>query len=117
MPTAGTETLIDAAGCDPARLRDAARLAAVCDRVLTQVGLAVAAAPLWHTFPGPGGVTGLYLLKESHLTCHTFPEFGLATFNLYCCRPKPRFDWAGELKEALSATRVSVRDFARGAGA
>ena len=57
----------------------------------------------------PGGVTGLALLSESHLACHTYPEFGVATFNLYCCRARPRWNWEAVLAEMLGATSVTVR--------
>ncbi len=69
---------------------------------------------LWQKFPEPGGVTGLMLLSESHLTVHTFPEYGTATFNLYCCRPKPEWPWAARLAEAIGAAHVDVRSCQRG---
>jgi S-adenosylmethionine decarboxylase len=72
---------------------------------------------LWHQFPQPGGVTGLYLLSESHLACHTFPETRLATFNLYCCRARPPFEWEARLQAMLGATRVTVRTAVRGSEA
>jgi len=58
-------------------------------------------------------VTGLALLTESHLACHTYPEFGVATFNLYCCRERPAWDWEARLSELLGASRVSVRRLTR----
>ncbi len=70
--------------------------------------------PQWHQFPPPGGVTGLYLLSESHLACHTYPEYGVATFNLYCCRMRPAWDWEVRLAELLGAQGVTVRRMIRG---
>ncbi len=70
--------------------------------------------PLWRIFPGEGGVTGLLLLSESHLACHTFPERGFASFNLYCCRPRDEWPWEERLEEALRARRVVVRSLPRG---
>jgi S-adenosylmethionine decarboxylase len=61
-----------------------------------------------------GGLTGLYLLTESHLACHTYPESGTATFNLYCCRPRPCWNWEEKLRTLLGATRVVIRSTARG---
>ena len=60
------------------------------------------------------GVTALYLLAESHLACHTYPESQLATFNLYCCRERAAVDWPALLAEALGAARVQVTTVARG---
>src|SRR5215208_1204809 len=85
MLTVGTEWLIEASGCDAEALRDVGRLRGVFARAVAELGLRVVGEPLWHKFPGEGGVTGLAMLTESHLACHTYPEFRVAAFNLYCC--------------------------------
>lgn len=106
--------IIDAESCQGERLANLAVMRAVCQKIVDDLGLQVVGEPQWHQFPFPGGVTGLYLLTESHLTCHTFPELRLATFNLYCCRPRPRWEWARELAERLGAEQVRVRRVPRG---
>jgi S-adenosylmethionine decarboxylase len=111
----GTEWLIDATGCRPEVLRDLAAVRRLCEQILAGLGLRVVGEGAWHQFPSPGGVTGLYLLTESHLACHTYPEFGVATFNLYCCRARPAWPWQGRLREALGATQVTLRTLPRGA--
>lgn len=113
----GTEWLVDAEGCSAELLRDIEAVRSVCEEVIAELDLRVVGEPIWHQFPQPGGVTGLYLLSESHLACHTFPETGLATFNLYCCRPRPRFAWEMRLRALLGASRVTVRTAVRGAEA
>ena len=109
MLIVGTEWLVEAAGCDAEALRDAERVRAVLARAVAELGLRVVGDVALHKFPGAGGVTGLVLLTESHLACHTYPEFGVATFNLYCCRARPRWAWEERLAEMLGAARVSVR--------
>jgi S-adenosylmethionine decarboxylase len=115
--TPGSETIVDALGCSADALRDLAVLRGLCEQIVGDLGLSVIGQPQWHVFPGPGGVTGLYLLSESHLACHTYPEFGLATFNLYCCRDRALWDWRGWLEHALDAEHVGIRVVARGAHA
>lgn len=110
----GTEWLVDAHGCDPERLRSKDALARIFERVVREMGLHAAGDAAWRVFPDPGGVTGLLLLSESHLACHTFPERGFAAFNLYCCRPRDAWPWAERLREELGAASVSVRVFERG---
>jgi S-adenosylmethionine decarboxylase len=111
--TVGTEWLIEASGCRPDALRDEALLRELFDRVVADLGLKTIDA-VWHKFPGEGGVTGLIALTESHLACHTYPEHGIATFNLYCCRTRPEWDWEGNLTEVLRAASVKVTTFERG---
>lgn len=105
---------VDAYGCDPVTLRDVGTLRRVLDRAIEELDLHPIAKPVWHRFPGPGGVTGFALLAESHLSVHTFPESGFAAFDLYCCRPRRRWGWKAALIEALGARRVVVRSGRRG---
>lgn len=113
----GTEWMIDAAGCREEALRDIKQLRAVFHRIVAELNLQVVGEASWQKFPPPGGVTGLALLTESHLTCHTYPEFGVATFNLYCCRARPNWPWAERLSEMLGAQQVRVRVLERQAPA
>lgn len=105
----GTEWLVEAAGCREAALRDPAALGALFERIISELSLKPLHAPSWHVFPGPGGVTGFVMLTESHLTCHTYPEYGIATINLYCCRRRTEWPWRERLTEHLGATQVQVR--------
>jgi len=113
--TLGTEWLIDASGCDPAALADINHLQTVFDRIVSDLDLHVLGEIAWHKFDSPGGVTGLAMLSESHLACHTYPEFRAATFNLYCCRDRASWPWEQMLKEMLGAVEVNVRTFERSA--
>ena len=110
----GLEWVVDAGGCDPALLRNRAAVERVMERIIADLSLAVVGEPHWREFPGEAGVTGLYLLTESHLSVHTFPEHSIATFNLYCCRERPEWQWAERLAEMLGARRVEVRTLDRG---
>ena len=110
----GTEWLIEAKGCDARFLRDEETLRGVFSDVISDLGLKTLGKDVWHKFDGEGGVTGLVALTESHLACHTYPEHKIATFNLYCCRTRPEWDWDGNLREKLSAQSVSVTKIKRG---
>jgi S-adenosylmethionine decarboxylase len=110
----GTEWVVDAHGCDPRSLRSPDALKAVFDRVVAELGLQAAGDAVWRVFPGEGGITGLLLLTESHLACHTFPERGVAAINLYSCRPRAEWPWSDRLGEALGAREVRVTTLVRG---
>ena len=109
----GTEWLIEATECNRDALRDEATIRSIFSSVIADLGLHVIGS-VWHKFPGEGGVTGLIALTESHLACHTYPEYGTATFNLYCCRTRPEWDWQGKLESAIGAASVVVTKIERG---
>jgi S-adenosylmethionine decarboxylase len=111
---AGIEYVIDARGCDPARLRSVERLQSLSNDVVRALALRPVAPPLWHRRPEDDGVAGLLLLSESHLSIHTYPDARLAVVNLYCCRRQADWPWASGLAVSLGADRVSIRTFARG---
>jgi S-adenosylmethionine decarboxylase len=110
----GTEWIVDAHGCDPVRLRSRAALEALVDQIVLDLALRPVTPAVWHQFPEPGGLTGVVVLSESHLTCHTFPERGYAALNLYCCRPRAAWPWANELAARLGASDVRVTTQTRG---
>jgi len=39
----------------------------------------------FHKFGGEGGVTGVLLLAESHMSIHTWPEKGYAAIDIFMC--------------------------------
>ena len=109
----GTEWIVDVSFGDPALLGRRDVLERIFSRIVRDLRLHPVRRPIWRVFPGAAGITGFLLLKESHLTCHTFPELGYAAFNLYCCRPRPAWPWSRHLSKALRARRVSVRALTR----
>lgn len=51
------------------------------ERLITTYGLSKV-GEVYHDFEG-GGFTAVICLTESHLSIHTWPEFGLATFDIF----------------------------------
>ena len=113
----GSEWLVEAEDCSAELLQSTEAVRRVCDQIIRDLKLRVIGDPAWHKFPQAGGVTALFLLTESHLACHTYPEYRIATFNLYCCKPRAEWPWHERLAEMLGARRVTVRRISRGAEA
>jgi len=105
----GIEWIVEAYGCAPDRLADLATLQSLFARIVSDVDLHPCKQPQWHQFPDSGGITGVCVLSESHLTCHSFPEYATLCLNLFCCRPRADWDFAGQLRQLLGAREVSVR--------
>jgi S-adenosylmethionine decarboxylase len=82
----GVHLTADLSGCDAAcaPMTDATALRRLCEAAVRDAGLTPVQV-LFHTFPPPGGVTGVVLLAESHLAVHTWPELGAVTLDAYVC--------------------------------
>ena len=111
--TGGCEWVVEAHGCDPDALQDVGLLSKLFDQVIADLRLHPLSAAQWHRFDGGGGVTGLTMLRESHIACHTFPEYRSLCLNLFCCRPKPEWEFEAKLREQFQASSVRVRRIER----
>ena len=109
----GIEWVVDAAGCDPAALRDADALAALFAAILDAARLTPVAPATWHRFPHTGGLTGVQVLAESHLACHTFPEHASLCLNVFCCVARPDWNLEELVRASVGAREISVRRIER----
>jgi S-adenosylmethionine decarboxylase len=108
----GCEWIVEAHECDAAALSDAEALQSLFARLIDGMNLHPVGDAQWHHFPG-GGITGLALLEESHIACHTFPEYRSLCLNVFCCRPRPEWDIAALLRREFGAVTVEVRKIDR----
>jgi S-adenosylmethionine decarboxylase len=109
----GIEWIVEAHGCDAAALADVHRLEDLFQTLIRALYLHPLGQANWHQFPRTGGITGVTVLTESHLACHTFPEYESLCLNVFCCRPRPVADFDALLKKEFGAARVSVRQLDR----
>jgi S-adenosylmethionine decarboxylase len=109
----GLEWIVEAFGCNPAALVNQERLEELFALIVRELDLHPLGKTAWHQFPDTFGMTGVSLLRESHITCHTFPEFESLCLNVFCCRPRRATDFEALLKIGFEPVRVSVRQVDR----
>jgi S-adenosylmethionine decarboxylase len=67
-----------------------------------------------HTFEEGGGISGVAVLAESHISVHTWPEKGYAAFDVFMCgdaEPRKALD---VFKRAFNPGRIVVGEHKRG---
>ncbi|MCO5399498.1 adenosylmethionine decarboxylase [Ralstonia soli] len=118
----GEHLLLDLYGVAPALLRDARALETALRAAADALGATILHAHL-HRFdtvrtgtPGgeQGGVTGVLLLAESHLSIHTWPEHGFAAIDAFMCGTGTTHAARAVFERALAPQRVDLRIERRG---
>ena len=102
----GRHILIESFG-DHARL-DAPALKRLLRRAARAGGANVLSCHM-HGFGDQGGVTGVALLAESHITVHTWPERSYAAFDIFMCGACNADRAADTIARAAPDARLSVR--------
>ena len=61
-----------------------------------------------------GGVTGVAVLAESHISLHAWPERGYVAVDVFLCGALDPYAAVAPLRRALGPTRVQLSEFRRG---
>lgn len=108
----GKHVLLDFSGAkhltDAAYIEKALRKAAdCCDATVLDVNL--------HSFAADGGVTGVALLAESHISIHTWPEIDFIALDVFMCGSCDATLAIEPLKEMFQPTQTNIKEVIRGA--
>jgi S-adenosylmethionine decarboxylase len=113
---AGRHLLADLHGVDRALLIEVGPIEALLRRAALAAGAAILHGH-FHSFGAQQGVTGVLLLAESHISIHTWPEYGFAAFDIFMCgaaAPELALD---VIEAAFKPARADVNNIARGGAA
>ncbi|MBL4629395.1 MAG: adenosylmethionine decarboxylase, partial [Roseicyclus sp.] len=66
-----------------------------------------------HRF-SPQGVTGIAILAESHIACHTWPEIGYGAFDIFMCGDTNPHAAIPILKHIFETEDIQIRELHRG---
>ncbi|MFB6305775.1 MAG: adenosylmethionine decarboxylase [Flavobacteriales bacterium] len=115
MKPLGKHLLIELNNCDTEVLKDLTHLEKAMNRSAKAGGANIVDSN-FHAF-SPYGISGVIIIKESHLTIHTWPEHQYAAVDLFSCSGKIDADKIiAVLKEELMAENVIIEDVERGYG-
>jgi len=108
---AGTQLIID--------LRGASRLddLELMERALRESVEAAKATLLHihlHHFTPNGGISGVAVLAESHISVHTWPERNFAAFDVFMCGEAEPAKAIPVLEAAFAPSQVDVKEILRG---
>ncbi len=108
---AGTHLILDLWGAE--RLDDEAFMRAVLERCVEVAGATLLHIHL-HKFTPNGGLSGVAVLAESHISVHTWPERGFAAFDIFMCGRADPHRCLPVLREAFRPRHMSVSEHRRG---
>jgi S-adenosylmethionine decarboxylase len=67
-----------------------------------------------HHFSENGGVSGVVVLAESHISIHTWPETHYAALDIFTCGDSQPHEAVQVLREAFRAGHVGLQEIRRG---
>lgn len=111
---AGTHLLVDLWGAR--RLDDIALAEATLREAVEAVGATLLHVHLHHFTPN-GGVSGVAVLAESHISLHTWPERGYVALDIFVCGECDPYAAIPVLRRAWSPERVQLSECKRGVSA
>lgn len=109
----GHHYIVEASGCDSEVISSVERV----QQILVKAA-EISGAKVWSVsfskFP-PHGVSGVVVISESHISSHTWPEFGYGALDFYTCgdsvEPEKGLNYA---VEAFGASTAHITEITRG---
>ncbi|MEO0262333.1 MAG: adenosylmethionine decarboxylase [candidate division WOR-3 bacterium] len=113
MRTIGEHYIVEASGCNSEIIGDIERVQHILVKAAEKANVQVWAVS-FHRFP-PNGVSGVIVISESHLSIHTWPEYGYAALDIYTCGEHANPEEAvNYILEEFKATSVHISEITRG---
>ena len=110
---AGAHLIIDL--YDAERLDDIDHIEATLRRCVDEAGATLLHIHLHHFEPN-GGVSGVAVLAESHISIHSWPEVGYAALDVFMCGKASPDACVPVLREAFKPKQIAVSELLRGRG-
>lgn len=108
---AGTHLIVDLVKAE--RLDDLEHIDATLRRCVDVAGATLLHIHLHHFEPN-GGVSGVAVLAESHISIHSWPEHGYAALDIFMCGETRPHETIEVIRQAFRPERVIVNEHLRG---
>ena len=113
MKALGTQILVEFYGCDKEALNDKDLIKREM-YIAAKTSGATIVENMINNF-NPYGVSGVVVIEESHLTIHTWPEYGYAAVDLFTCGDSVKpWEAFSHIKEILKADKITTIEMKRG---
>lgn len=83
MKALGTHILVEFYDCNPTILNQPETIEKHMNIAAERAGATIVSSTFHHF--SPHGVSGVVVIAESHLTIHTWPEYGYSAVDLFTC--------------------------------
>lgn len=110
---AGTHLIIDVYG--GSHLEDMKRVENALRAAVDAAGATLLHIHLHHFTPN-GGISGVAVLAESHISIHTWPECGYAALDVFMCGEANPHATIEILRNSFVPERIAVEEYLRGRG-
>lgn len=113
MEPVGHHYIAEGSGCNPETIGKVETVEQILVRAAEVAGVTVWSIS-FHRF-SPNGVSGVVVISESHLSVHTWPEYGYVALDIFTCgntaKPEAAVEYA--LKE-FGASSMHITEITRG---
>lgn len=113
MEPVGNHYIAEGSGCNPETIGKVETVEQILVRAAEVAGVTVWSIS-FHRF-SPNGVSGVVVISESHLSVHTWPEYGYVALDIFTCgntaKPEAAVQYA--LKE-FGASTMHITEVTRG---
>ena len=113
MDALGRHIIVEYFDCDPEVLMDVGHIEKSMIEAANRAGATIISSTFHHF--SPFGVSGVIVIQESHLSIHTWPEYGFASVDIFTCGESVD-PWVAYrlLKTELKASHGSAVEMNRG---
>ena len=110
--TVGSHIIADLTNCSSILLNQPSSLDSILTSAIVLSGATILNKQFHHF--SPHGVTFLYLLSESHLSIHTWPEKSYASIDMYTCGSSIPLIAISEIGKHLQCSDIHITHLNRG---